>query len=156
MTGSPSLGDELFDHVRSLDLPAGDYAVFGSGPLIVRGIVEATNDLDIICRSEAWERVREVGEISSFDDGNECVNLLDGRITFGVTWKYGAFDLDELIDTAEIIEGLPFVQLEHVVAYKEAADRPKDRKHLEQLGRSLAVDGCGQVPANNSEENIDV
>ncbi|NNJ47204.1 MAG: hypothetical protein HKP18_05170 [Acidimicrobiia bacterium] len=142
--------------MRSLDLPAGDYAVFGSGPLIVRGIVEATNDLDIICRSEAWERVREVGEISSFDDGNECVNLLDGRITFGVTWKYGAFDLDELIDTAEIIEGLPFVQLEHVVAYKEAADRPKDRKHLEQLGRSLAVDGCGQVPANNSEENIDV
>ncbi|MBT8479217.1 MAG: hypothetical protein KJO06_09875 [Gemmatimonadetes bacterium] len=135
MTGQPSLGNELFEFVRGLELPGGDYAVFGSGPLIVRGIVEATNDLDIICRGEAWERVREVGEISSFDDGNECVNLLDGRITFGVTWKYGAFDLDELIDTAEIIQDLPFVRLEHVVAYKEAADRPKDRKHLAVLRR---------------------
>jgi hypothetical protein len=133
VTSSPSLGDELFDQVRLLKLPAGDYAIFGSGPLIVRGIIEATNDLDIISRGEAWDRVRQVGEISSFDDENECVNLLDGRITFGTTWKYGSFDLDELIETAEIINGLPFVRLEHVIAYKEAADRPKDREHLTRL-----------------------
>ena len=136
MTAAPSLADELFSHVRSLKLPAGDYAVFGSGPLIVRGVIEATNDLDIICRGAAWERVQEIGEISSFDDANECVNLLDGRITFGVTWKYGEFDLDELIDTAEIIDDLPFVTLKHVTAYKEAADRPKDREHLALLRRS--------------------
>ena len=110
--------------------------MFGSGPLIVRGVIEATNDLDIICRGAAWERVQEIGEISSFDDANECVNLLDGRITFGVTWKYGEFDLDELIDTAEIIDDLPFVTLKHVTAYKEAADRPKDREHLALLRRS--------------------
>jgi len=134
VTGS-SLGDALLDHVRSLDLAAGDYAIFGSGPLIVRGIIEATNDLDIICRGEAWEQVRQVGEISSFDDENECVNLLEGRITFGITWKYGEFDLDQLIDTAEIIDGLPFVRLGHVIAYKEAANRPKDREHLAVLGR---------------------
>jgi hypothetical protein len=135
VTGTPSLGDELFDQVRALDLPAGDYAIFGSGPLIVRGIIEATNDLDIISRGEAWERVREVGELSTFDDEDECVNMLDGRITFGITWKYGSFDLEELIGTAETIDGLPFVKLEHVIAYKEAADRPKDREHLAVLGR---------------------
>ena len=49
VTGSPSFGNELFDLLRSLELPVGDYAIFGSGPLIVRGIIEATNDLDIIC-----------------------------------------------------------------------------------------------------------
>jgi len=128
---SSSLGDELFEVVRGLGLPGGDYAIFGSGPLIVRGIVEATNDLDIICRGEAWELVREIGELSTFEgDGNECVNLYGERITFGITWKYGTFDLDELIDTAEIVDNLPFVRLEHVVAYKEAANRPKDREHL--------------------------
>jgi len=132
--GSVSLGDELFSLVRGLELPGGDYAIFGSGPLIVRGVVEATNDLDIICRGEAWGRVREVGEITTFPgDENECVNLFGERITFGITWKYGTFDLDELIDTAEIIDGLPFVRLEHVIAYKEAADRPKDREHLRSL-----------------------
>jgi len=132
VTGS-SFGDKLFDMVRSLELPVGDYAIFGSGPLIVRGIIVATNDLDIISRGAAWEQVRQVGEISTFDDGNEGVNLFDQRITFGITWKYGSFDLDELIDTAEIIEGLPFVRMEHVIAYKQAADRPKDREHLRRL-----------------------
>ena len=61
------------------------------------------------------------------------MNLFDGRITFGITWKYGSFDLDELIDTAEMIDGLPFVRLEHVITYKEAADRPKDRDHLRAM-----------------------
>ncbi|NNC93691.1 MAG: hypothetical protein HKN80_14500 [Acidimicrobiia bacterium] len=101
--------------------------------MIVRGIIEATNDLDIVCRADAWERVQRIGALSTFDDGNTCVNLFDGRITFGTTWKYGSFDLDELIDNAELIDGLPFVRLEHVIAYKQAADRPKDREHLEKL-----------------------
>ena len=135
MTGSGSFGYELLDMVRSLELPVGDYAIFGSGPLIVRGIIEATNDLDIIARGETWDRVRRVGEISTFDDDNECVSLFDGQITFGVTWKYGSFDLDELIDTAELIDELPFVRMEHVIAYKEAADRPKDRQHIAVLRR---------------------
>ena len=143
MTASASLGDELFDQVRALDLPVGDYAILGSGPLIVRRIIEATNDLDIIARGAAWERVRQIGEISKFDDENECVSLFDRQITFGVTWKYGSFDLDQLIDTAEIIDGLPFVELEHVIAYKEAAARPKDREHLISLSRWLGDESAG-------------
>jgi hypothetical protein len=127
--------EDLFDALRNLGLPDGDYAIFGSGPLIVRGIVEATNDLDIITRGSAWEVVRRIGEVTAFDDGNLCVLLFGGKLTFGTTWKYGEFDLDELIDTAEIIDGLPFVRLEHVVAYKQAAGRPKDREHLASLDR---------------------
>ena len=46
----------LFGLLRSLDLPMGDFAVFGSGPLIVRGIIEAANDLDVVSRGRAWER----------------------------------------------------------------------------------------------------
>ncbi len=137
MTGI-ALGDELFDLVRSLGLPDGDYAIFGSGPLIVRGIIEATNDLDIITRPAAWELVTQLGEVSTFDDGNARVDLFDGRITFGTTWKYGEFDLDELIDTAEVIDGLPFVRMEHVVAYKEAAGRPKDHEHVRLWRASTA------------------
>ncbi len=132
MTDS-TLGDELFDLLRSVELPSGDYAVFGSGPLIVRGIIEATNDLDIITRGAAWERVQQLGEPTTFEDGNDRVDLFEGRITFGTTWKYGTFDLDQLIDTAEVIDGIPFVRMEHVIAYKHAANRPKDREHLDSL-----------------------
>ena len=124
---------DLFGLLRSLDLPLGDYAVFGSGPLIIRGIIEGTNDLDIITRGPTWQHVLATGHVDEFEGGNLRVDFFDNRITFGCTWKYGEFDLDQLIDTAEIIEDLPFVRLEHVIAYKQAAGRPKDLAHLALL-----------------------
>ena len=124
----------LFDLLRSLDLPIGDYAVFGSGPLIVRGIIEATNDLDVVSRGDAWERASESGDLVTLPlDGAVIVSCFDGAITIGQSWAYGDVNIDELIDTAEVIDGIPFVGLEHVVAYKEIADRPKDRQHLRLL-----------------------
>ena len=60
----------------------------------------------------------------------------DGHITFGSRWAIGNFDTDMLIDTAELLEGLPFVRLQHVVTYKLISDRPKDRAHLQAMRNS--------------------
>ena len=111
----------------------GEYAIFGSGPLIVRGIIEGTNDLDVISREAAWERALRVGELVSLPDGATIVSCFDGAVTIGVNWAYGDFDINELIDTADVIDRLPFVRLEHVVRYKEIAARPKDLVHLQLL-----------------------
>ena len=124
----------LFDRVKRLNLPVSDFAIFGSGPLIVRGIIPASNDLDIICRGQAWERVKAIGELeylSKYDV--TVVTMCDGRLTFGTRWAIGEFDTDELIDGAEEIDGLPFVCLEHVKNYKEISKRPKDLRHIEAL-----------------------
>ncbi len=61
------------------------------------------------------------------------VSLFGGEITLGSTWSVGEVDTGHLIDTAEVIDGLPFVRLEHVVDYKRLANRPKDREHLRLL-----------------------
>jgi hypothetical protein len=121
---------DLFDLLRSLELPLGDYAVFGSGPLIIRGIVEATNDLDVISRGRAWEQALSRGNLVSLPDGDEIVSCFEGAVTVGRSWAYGDFDIDELINTADVIDGIPFVRLEHVVRYKEIAARQKDLTHL--------------------------
>jgi hypothetical protein len=116
-------------------LPAGDYAIFGSGPLIVRGIIPASNDLDIVCRGKAWKMIQDIGEhdyLSEYDV--TVITLHDGQLTFGNKWGIGDFDINELIDSAEKVDGLPFVRLEHVVSYKIISNRPKDLKHLEALG----------------------
>lgn len=124
----------LFAVLRSADLPLGDYAVFGSGPLLVRGILDEAADLDVLCRGPAWERAKSLGERTVLSDfGVEVYALADGRVTFGDRWAIGSFDVDHLIDTAETIDGLPFVRLEHVLAYKRIASRPKDIAHLELL-----------------------
>jgi hypothetical protein len=125
----------LFDLLRSLDLPSGDYAVFGSGPLIIRGIVEATNDLDVISRGHAWEQALSRGNLVLLPDGEEIVSCFDGAVTVGRSWAYGDFDIDELINTADVIDGIPFVRLEHVIRYKEIAARQKDLTHLRLLAQ---------------------
>jgi len=131
-------GAELFELLRSMTMPTGHYAVFGSGPLLVRGIIESVNDLDVICRGPAWKRARELGPLVDLDEEEvRIVSTHAGAITFGTTWGYGSFDLAELIDTADIMLDLPFVRLEHVIEYKRVADRPKDRTHLDLIDRYL-------------------
>ena len=129
MTSSSSC--RALDFVRSMQLPQGDYAIFGSGPLLIRGIIAATNDIDILCRGAAWERVQTEGELKYLDDYDVTIaEFLDGRVSFGTRWAIGDFAVDELINSAEMLDGLPFVRLEYVIDYKKIADRPKDREHL--------------------------
>lgn len=143
---------ELFDRLRALQLPAGDFVVFGSGPLVVRGCIEASNDLDVVCRGQAWEAVCAVSSPEPSPWGVDLVSLDDGRLTFGTRWAIGDVDTDQLIDTAEMIDGLPFALLEHVIAYKRLSGRPKDREHLAALERS-AGPKVGQAPGHDRTES---
>jgi hypothetical protein len=68
-------------------------------------------------------------------------SFFDGRVTVGTSWAYGHPDIDLLIDTADTIDGLPFVRLEHVAAYKRIAGRPKDLEHLDKLETWLGQGG---------------
>lgn len=127
---------EIFELLRALELPGGDYVVFGSGPLVVRGIIEPTNDLDVVCRGSAWRAVCRLAPPKRVEPwGVDLVTLHGGRLTFGTSWAIGEVDVDELIDTAERIDGLPFARLEQVVAYKRLSARPKDVAHLQALRR---------------------
>jgi hypothetical protein len=130
--------DALFEYVRGLALPPGDFAIFGSGPFIVRGWISGTNDLDVICRGTAWSQACQAGTVS-YDERYDVslASHCNGRVTFGTRWAIGHFDIDELIDSAETIDGLPFVQLKHVVAYKELRASAKDLLHLEQYRRAI-------------------
>ena len=127
----------LFDRLRALELTPGEYAVFGSGPLAVRGLIDTVRDLDVIVRGQTWQQVRALGVVV-MKGKDETVDLGNG-LTFGTSWGYGVFDMEKLIDHAEIIEGLPFVRLDAVIEFKEIADRPKDREHLGALRESGLV-----------------
>ena len=97
MAGSPD--PDIFERLRQLELPAGDFAIFGSGPLMVRGIIESTNDLDVLCRGPAWEQVQTIGRPEYLAEyGITTFAIDDGRITFGNRWAIGDFDTDTLID----------------------------------------------------------
>lgn len=124
----------LFRLLRELELPADDYVIFGSAPLAVRGIIPAVNDLDVVCRGSAWEAVCAQSAPERNERwGVELVELYGGRLTFGTEWAIGEVAVDELIETAEWIDGLPFARLDLVEAYKRLSGRPKDLDHLRAL-----------------------
>jgi hypothetical protein len=132
---------EALSYLESLELPHGDYAVFGSGPLLIRGIIDNASDLDVVARGAAWEQAAAAGQLVHLSDHNVTVaSFFDGAITIGTRWAIGDFTVDELIDTAELIKGIPFVRLEHVRSYKNLAGRRKDIDHLEKLDRWLKAD----------------
>jgi hypothetical protein len=127
----------LFDLLRGMELPPGSFAVFGSGPLAARGLIEEVGDLDVVVRDDAWDRLKGLGTIIEYGD-NKVVDLGNG-LTFGRTWAYGDFDVDQLIDDAEVIGYLPFVRLDAVLEFKRIASRPKDLHHIELIVESGLV-----------------
>lgn len=128
-----------FGLLRSIGLPPGDYAVFGSGPLLIRGIIDEAADLDVIARHAAWAHAQRHGEMVDLPEHRVTVaSFFGGAVTVGNRWAIGDVSADELIDSAETIDGIPFVALDHVRTYKVIADRPKDREHLELLDQWLA------------------
>ena len=108
----------------------------------MRGIIGVGNDQDVICRDVAWERVQELGPLRYLPEHRvDVVTLYGGALSFGTRWAIGEFDVNELIDTAEFIDCSPFVRLEHVIAYKQIAGRPKDIEHLRLVESHLGSSG---------------
>ena len=130
---------EALSMLADIGLPVGDHAVFGSGPLLVRGIIDDANDLDVVARGAAWGVACNLGTMLYLPDHEVTVaSFYDGAVTVGTTWAIGDFDINAVIDTAEMFDGVPFAALDHVVAYKEVAGRPKDIEHLRLIRTWLA------------------
>lgn len=142
-----TMSEKLFDYLRKLDLPP-DYAIYGSGPLSVRGIIEASNDLDVLCGPDSWAVATKLGDVVHLADyGVDVVSILDDHITFGTRWGIGDFDVAELIRSADEIDSLRFVRLEYVEAYKFIRSSEKDRGHLQALRKYQQDHACQKAPA---------
>ena len=127
----------MLRRLLDLELPDGEWALFGSGPLLARRWIEDVGDLDVIARGRAWDVAQTLGRPLHLDEHDVDVVAIEGGITIGARWAIGSFDVDELIDTAEFVDEVPCVRLEHVAAYKEIARRPKDLRHLEIIAAHL-------------------
>jgi hypothetical protein len=125
----------LLGELRALDLPEGEYAIFGSGPLVARGLLREVHDLDVVARGAAWDRAKGLGQVRTAPEGDPVVWLQGGAIEVFGGWL--GWDIDVLIDDAEIIDGLPFACLEDVLAFKRFYGRPKDIAHVRLIEEYL-------------------
>ena len=105
--------DTLLELLKEYELPYGGYAVFGSAPLVVVGMVNDVNDLDVIIKPKYWE-FGHSGEYRTED------------IEFFNKWP--GFDIDDLIDNHSFeYDGVLFINPNKVIEYKKNMGRDKDR-----------------------------
>jgi hypothetical protein len=129
---------ELFNLVRSLNLPTADYILLGSAPLFAHGLIPAmTNDVDIVARNAAWEAACRLAPPVRATKGDSVVRLFGGSVEIFDGWFGMPWNMNELFSSAEIIEGLPFAPLPYVLAFKRVLNRPKDHEHCRRIEEYL-------------------
>ena len=121
--------DDIIDRVRELALPAGEWAVHASGSMVMHGLLPEANDLDILARGTAWD--------TALDLGTPVAGRHDLVVRYGPDveiWS-GWYEegVDELIDSAQLVDGVPVVPLSAVLRFKERLGRPKDLAHIDLL-----------------------
>lgn len=132
--------DKLLKELKKLDLPTKSYAIFGSGPMGIRGMIES-HDFDILVTPELFKKMAEKYPVKKAKSGDDLIEI--GDLEFFPTWTFTKKYLPstaELISTAEIIKGIPFVKLEHVRTWKEHMGRPKDLEDIKLMDEFLKKD----------------
>ncbi|WP_052509673.1 hypothetical protein [Kitasatospora griseola] len=132
----------LVRKLMSLRLPTRDYVVAGSGPLLAHGLKDDIGDLDLVARGTAWEIITSLVRPVPAPSGHGVMALLfDGEIEAFDMWLPGTCGRDELIEEAELIQGIPFSPLRRVLGWKQRYDRSKDRADVARIREYLADRG---------------
>ncbi len=128
----------IFNKLITLGLPTEDFAIFGSGSMFAHGLKDLGHDIDIVARGQAWEKATTLATPVAARSGNALVvELFEGEIEIFNSWGPGEWNINELIDNAEVVEGVRFVQLEQVLKWKKMMNRPKDVEHIALIEKYL-------------------
>lgn len=117
----------------------GEYVIWGSGPLAIRGLKEA-RDIDLLVTQLCWKRLAKnhpiegeknnlirLGEIEVWSD---CMNLTP--------------IIDQMIEHCDWIEGYPFMKLPYTVCWKEELAREKDLRDVALIEEFLKASSKGE------------
>lgn len=129
---------KLFQKVKNLNLPVGQYALFGSAPMGIRELKEC-HDVDIVVTEKLWNEYLNKsgwGLIKTQHKDKYSAGLRNGDIELWKDW-WPKWDIKKLIMDAEIINNLPFVKLKEVLKWKKQIAREKDLKDVEIIEKFL-------------------
>ena len=126
---------KYLENVAALNLPVGKFAIFASGPICIRGIRE-NDDIDIIVTKELLDELQQKNTVIKKPGRSAKIQI--GPVEIYSDWKPWYDDVTEFIETAEIIDGLPFVKIEYVLDWKKKFAREKDIKDIMLIEKYLS------------------
>jgi hypothetical protein len=123
--------DEIIGAVKELRLPKGKYVVYGSGPLAAAEIREARG-VDLLVTTKLRNRLHFEGWKKVKRSEQDELDTQDKPVTYDVfeatdNWDAGPYSptLEQLLNTAMYVDGVPFASLEEVRNWKVASGGAK-------------------------------
>ncbi len=144
----PTIHMNIFEEVKRLSLPFGEYIVLGSGILGALGIREI-GDVDLLVNPRLFDKLRKQDwkyqEVEF--DGRTRQKLTKGNAETYKDFWCGAlrFDTMEMIAEAKVIGGVPFLSLSKLREIKKEMNREKDKKDIELIDEYLAYSSSQAV-----------
>lgn len=126
--------EHLIAELKKQDFPKGEYAVFGSAVMAIRGIREAPN-IDVIVTDKLWAELLDKRHKPDEEGFIRIAQIKISNWWFAPTRK----SIPTMIKEAEEIKGIPFVKLEEVRDYKTFVNRDKDKNDVKLIDQFLST-----------------
>ena len=125
--------------LRALSLPEDQYVVVGGAVLAIHGIRE-TDDIDLVVSESLFTELRARGwRVKTRPSGKP-------GLKHGVTEAYLDVNCEPyerstfwLLDNAQVVDGIPTIDLETLARYKTANGRAKDQVDLKLLDEQCGI-----------------
>lgn len=125
----------IFEDVKFLNLPIGEYAVVGGGVLAAHGLREH-RDVDLVVTKNLYNHLRAIGW-SVAEDKLNVLRMEKYEADSNFHWKEYQPDITKLIKEADIINGIPFVKLQELLIFKKNLGRKKDLEDIKLIEEYL-------------------
>lgn len=102
------------DTLKELNIPKEEFVIYGSAPMVLRGLKEKNNDLDVLVKDSLWEK------LSVKYPNNINGDYIDiNGVSFTHTDMNLLGDIDDVLKKSEVIDGFHFLSLLETKMWKE-------------------------------------
>lgn len=126
---------EIFKKLDELELDKDKYIIIGGAALVCLGIKKETNDIDLSCKKNYYNKI----------DWDKKIGCFDVEIKYNDVFEIGtSFYKDRYI----IINGYRFMVLEDLLELKRLENRPKDKNIIKKIELEIGL----KDPYKNEKE----
>ena len=119
---------DIINRINELNYPAGEYWLITGGAMVLYGLRNATNDIDLGCSKVLADTLEQ--------SGYSVIRLSDGTRKITVAEDVEIFE-DWLYDKVEVFEGISVISLKGLLEMKKSLGREKDAKDIELIETAL-------------------
>jgi len=119
---------EILERLKLLNYASSEYWVVAGSAMVLHGIRETTNDIDLGCTKALADALESSGcKTVVMDDGTRKIKVAEDVEIFE-NW---------LFDDVVIIEGIPVISLKGLLEMKKRLGRAKDIEDIELIKEAL-------------------